>query len=85
MKRIHISEYNERLGILIDVRHPLDYKSEEHHHVSKNIHYQKLIAGHNTYLNKNDKYFITCYKGIVSKKTVINLEYLGYDVTQVYY
>ena len=28
MKRINLSEYNSNLGILIDVKHPLDYKDD---------------------------------------------------------
>ena len=28
MKRINLSDYNSNLGILIDVKHPLDYKED---------------------------------------------------------
>ena len=34
-------------------------------------------------LNKNEKYYIICNKGTLSKRVVAMLEYLGYDVTQV--
>ncbi len=83
MKKIHISDYKKSMGKLIDVRHPLDYK-KINSPSSTNIYYQKLLNSHSSYLNKKEKYYITCEKGIVSKKTVIQLSYLGYDVTQVY-
>ncbi len=83
MKKINIENYSEYMGKLIDVRHPIDYKNEYHHPSSTNIYYEKLIYNHKNYLNKNDKYYITCNKGTLSKKTVSYLEYYGYDVTQV--
>lgn len=81
MKRISINDYNKSIGILIDVRHPLDYKVESHHSDSINIYFDRLVYNHSKYLDKSKKYFITCHKGIMSKKVVKNLELLGYDVT----
>ncbi len=82
MKKINLTDYNKKLGLLIDIRHPLDYINN-HHEDSINIHYQKLLYNHQKYLNKNEKYYIVCSKGTISKKVVSQLEYFGYDVTQV--
>ncbi len=82
MKTINIKEYSPHMGLLIDVQHPIEYE-KSHHLSSINIHSDKLIYNHKKYLNKNQKYFITCKKGLLSKKAVITLEYYGYDVTLV--
>lgn len=82
MKRININDYHPSLGILIDVRDKI-YFDKEHHPNSINIPYEKLLMNHAYYLNKNQKYFITCTKGHKSQKAVSILEYYGYDVTQV--
>ena len=42
MKRINLSEYNSNLGILIDVKHPLDYKDDPTPG-SINIYADKLV------------------------------------------
>lgn len=81
MKVIDIKNYNKTMGILIDVRHPLDYEKEIHHPDSRNIYYEKLIYNHEKYLNKPSKYYITCTRGTLSKKCIKTLEILGYDVT----
>lgn len=84
MKTIKIYEYNESMGMLIDVRHPLDYNIE-HDPRSINIYSDKLIYNHSKYLNKNDKYYIICKNGITSKKVVYRLSLIGYNVIQVVY
>lgn len=43
----------------------------------------KLLLNYKTILDRNQKYFIVCSKGTLSKRVVAMLEYLGYDVTQV--
>lgn len=82
MKKIMLSEYKPSMGILIDVQHPLDYKENPTIN-SKNIYADKLLMNYKVLLDKNKKYFIICNKGMLSKKVVNMLEYLGYDVTQV--
>ncbi len=82
MRTINISRYKKSMGKLIDIRHPLDYK-DDHHPDSTNIHYQKLLYSHSNILNKKETYYITCQKGVISKRVVAQLEYLGYDVVQV--
>lgn len=81
MKVIDLKKYNRNMGILIDVRHPLDYEKEVHHPESRNIYYEKLIYSHEKYLNKNSSYFITCTRGTLSRRCIKTLEILGYDVT----
>ncbi len=82
MKKINYNEYNPSMGILIDVQHPLDYKKNPTLN-SKNMYAEKLLMNYKILLNKNEKYYIICNKGTLSKRVVAMLEYLGYDVTQV--
>ncbi len=81
MKVIDLKNYHKGMGILIDVRHPLDYMSEAHHPDSMNIYYEKILYNHEKYLNKNSKYYITCTRGTLSRRCIKTLELLGYDVT----
>ena len=82
MKSIKYEEYNSSLGVLIDVEDVLSF-SEHPTLEAINIPYQKLLYGHQSYLNKNKKYFIMCNKNILSRKVVAVLNHYGYDVTQV--
>ena len=77
-----ISDYNPSMGILIDVQHPEDYKKNPTLN-SKNMYADKLLLNYKMVLDKNQKYFIVCSKGTLSRRVVAMLEYLGYDVTQV--
>lgn len=82
MKRITFNEYNYKMGILIDVQHPLDFKDNPTDGAI-NIYADKLLMNYNKYLDYNKKYYIICNKGFLSRKVVSMLEYLGYDATQV--
>lgn len=84
MKVISINDYNENMGILIDVRHPLDYV-KKHDPRSINIYADKLILNHSKYLNKNDTFYIICSKGLLSSRVVRTLSYYGYNLVQVKY
>lgn len=84
MKSINIYEYNEGMGKLIDVQHPLDYQ-KKHDPRSINIYADKLIMNHNKFLSKSEKYYIICDKGRLSKKVVNTLTFYGYNVVQVKY
>ncbi|MBE6148441.1 MAG: rhodanese-like domain-containing protein [Firmicutes bacterium] len=84
MKTISIYDYNESMGKLIDVQHPLDYK-KKHDPRSVNIYADKLIMNHKKYLNKTEIYYIICDKGRLSKRVVTTLSYYGYNVVQVTY
>ncbi len=70
------------MGTLIDVSGGVDY-AMGHYPDAINIPYQKLMLYHDHYLNKKEAYYITCHKGIHSRKAVNMLEFLGYNVTQV--
>ena len=82
MKRINFSAYNKNMGILIDVQHPEDYQKNPTPG-SINIYIDKLLLNHQKLLDKNQKYYLICNEGFLSKKAVSMLEYFGYDVTQV--
>ena len=82
MDSIFYNDYNLGMGILIDVRdkyeaikNPIKY--------SKNIPFSDLIFNHSKYLNKNNKYYIICSKGNLSKRAVNILKVYGYNVTNV--
>lgn len=82
MKRININEFNSNMGILIDVQHPEDYRKNPTNG-SINIYADRLLMNYKKLLDPTKKYYITCNKGVLSRKVVAILEYYGYDVTQV--
>lgn len=82
MKVIKESDYHKDMGVLIDVRHPVNYQ-EKHNPDSINIYYDTLLLNHKTLLNKHEKYYLICDKGYKSKQAVRILEFYGYDVTYV--
>ena len=84
MMKINIKDYNEKMGKLIDVQHPLDYK-DKHDPRSINIYADKLMYNPSKYLNYYDTYYIMCNKGVLSSKVVHRLTYLGYKVVQIVY
>ncbi|MBE6155305.1 MAG: rhodanese-like domain-containing protein [Firmicutes bacterium] len=84
MRTININNYNEKMGKLIDVQHPLDY-IKKHDPRSINIYADKLIMNHSRLLNKDDTYYIICEKGRLSKRVVTTLTFYGYNVVQVKY
>ena len=57
MKRINLSDYNSNLGILIDVKHPLDYKDDPTPG-SINIYADKLLMNYKMLLDYKKKYYI---------------------------
>ncbi len=84
MKTISIYDYNESMGQLIDVQHPLDY-AKKHDPRSINIYADRLLMNHQKYLNKLDTYYIICEKGRLSSRVVSTLSYYGYKVIRVQY
>lgn len=48
-----------------------------------NIPYENLMNNYRNYLNKNDRYFIYCKSGKLSKRVVAVLSYLGYNVSEM--
>lgn len=82
MKVIEYEKYDESLGQLIDVQHPIDYE-EKHDLRSINIYADKLLLNPKAYLDKNKTYYIMCRKGFLSKKVVRMLTFYGYNVVLV--
>ena len=82
MRSITYEEYNSNYGTLIDVEESETYK-KKHYYEAINIPFEKLLGNYKKLLNKDRRYYITCRKGIKSKKVCSILEYYGYDVTQI--
>ncbi len=81
MKRIYKKDYYYGMGTLIDVDDEITFKTKNSN--ALNIYYEKLLLHYKEYLNINQRYYITCSKGVKSAKVVRLLELYGYDVTQV--
>ena len=65
--------------IIIDVSDNYTY-SLGHLDNSINIPYDVLINNYRNYLNKNDSYYLYCKSGKLSKRAVLVLSSLGYNV-----
>ena len=63
---------------IIDVGSRYAY-NENHIPGSINIPYDELINNYRKYLNKNEKYFLYCKSGKLSKRASIVLSSIGYD------
>ena len=79
MNKILLKDYNEKMGIFIDLNDEPIQKS----FYSLNVSYERLLIKHQELLKKNNKYFIYCRGGVRSKKAVSILSFYGYDVTMV--
>ncbi len=64
---------------IIDVQDSYNFKLN-HLNNSVNIPYDKLMENYRVYLNKNERYYIYCKSGKLSKRAVMVLSYLGYNV-----
>ena len=64
---------------IIDVGSPTLYKNN-HINGSINIPYEILINNYRKYLNKNETYYLYCQSGKLSKRAVIILSSIGYNV-----
>ena len=82
MKVIKYQDYNIGNGTLFDLEEPSTYK-KKHLHGSVNVPLEKMLGNYKKILDKNQKYYFYCRKGIKSKKVISILEYYGYDVTRV--
>lgn len=67
---------------IIDIR---SNQSFNNNHIENaiNIPFEKLIVKPDYYLKSNQKYFIYCQKGLVSKKACQILSKLGYHVVDI--
>ncbi|MBR1416800.1 MAG: rhodanese-like domain-containing protein [Bacilli bacterium] len=82
MKVIHISDYNPRMGKLIDIE-SYDLYKLNHIDGAINIPNDTLLYNKDRLLNKNDTYYIYCRGGHKSKRVVSILESYGFNVVQV--
>ena len=64
---------------IIDVSDKYTY-SLDHLDNSINIPYDVLINNYRNYLNKNESYYLYCKSGKLSKRAVLVLSSLGYNV-----
>lgn len=64
---------------IIDVSDKIIY-NQNHINGSINIPYNELINNYRKYLNKNESYYLYCRNGKLSKRAVIVLSSLGYNV-----
>ena len=67
---------------IIDIRSVQSYNNN-HIPNAKNIPLEKLIIEPSRYLNKNDKYYIYCQKGLSSENICSILSKEGYNVVNL--
>lgn len=64
---------------IIDVSEKYIYE-QNHIQGSVNIPYTELLNNYRKYLNKNESYYLYCKSGKLSKRAVMVLSSLGYNV-----
>ena len=64
---------------IIDVSEKHIYE-QNHIQGSVNIPYTELLNNYRKYLNKNESYYLYCKSGKLSKRAVMVLSSLGYNV-----
>ncbi len=67
---------------IIDVSDRYTYNNG-HINGSINIPYDELINNYRDYLNKNESYLLYCKSGKLSKRAVIILSSIGYNVSNL--
>ncbi len=67
---------------IIDIRGVQSYNNN-HIPNARNIPFEKLILNPSYYLNKNEKYYIYCQKGLSSNNICKILLNLGFDVVEI--
>lgn len=68
--------------LIIDIRSVEKYNNG-HILNAKNISMEQLLINPSKYMNKNDKYYIYCQKGIQSRKICPILIRMGYKVINI--
>lgn len=83
IESISVSEL-KRLGYvnLIDLRSIEKYNSN-HIMNARNITMEQILINPNKYLNKNEKYYIYCQKGVQSRNLCQILRNMGYNVVSI--
>lgn len=84
LSTITISDLMKKLGNinLIDIRCSSSYNNN-HIPGAKNIEYRTLLEDPSKYLDRNNKYYFYCQKGVQSHKLCSYLSSIGYDVVNV--
>lgn len=67
---------------IIDIRSIQSYNNN-HIPNARNIPLEKLIINPSQFLNKNEKYYIYCQKGLSSESVCSILSKVGYDVISI--
>ena len=67
---------------LIDIRSVAKY-NDNHIPNAININPEILVANPSKYINKNEKYYLYCQKGITSRKIAQILNVKGYNVVNI--
>lgn len=83
MNSININNIKSKKGVkIIDIQSPYYYNIN---HISGaiNIPYDELMNNYRKYLNKNERYYIYCKSGNLSKRVSTILSYLGYNVIMI--
>lgn len=67
---------------IIDIR---SYEKYNNGHIldARNIMFEKLLVDPSKYINKKNKYYIYCQRGVTSVKLCSILGRMGYDVINV--
>ena len=84
MNTITASDLKKIIGKinLIDLRSNLNFNNN-HIEGAKNIEYNVLISDPSRFLNKYEKFYLYCQKGVKSYKACAYLEKFGYDVVNI--
>ena len=84
MNKISISDLMPIINQIniIDIRSIQSYNNN-HIPNARNIPLEKLITEPNQYLNKSEKYYIYCQKGLSSETVCSILSKVGYNVISV--
>lgn len=83
MNNIFVTDLKKLKNInIIDIRECYKY-NDNHIMGAKNIPFNQLIISPDKYLNKDNKYYIYCQKGIKSKKLCQFLFSKGYNVVNI--
>ena len=84
MTTITVNQLKNLIGSinLIDLRSSSSFNNN-HIPSSKNIEYNLLINSPNIYLDRKEKYYLYCQRGIKSSKACSYLDKLGYNVVNI--
>lgn len=83
IENISVSELKRiNTNNLIDIR-SIEKYNNKHILNARNIPMEQLLINTSKYLNKNERYYIYCQKGIQSRKLCQILKNSGYNVVNV--